>query len=171
MTCNVSVRYYIPPSVWNNMDDIMQLTFSNAVSGMKIVVLWPCGPFFHHYWSEVKISFRSHPNLTVGDCNMFAHGTTAICDRRVVFSWFLLKAMSGFADFHYCDVIISKIASQITNLTVVYSTVYSDADQIKHQSSTSLAFVLGIGRGPVNSPHKWPVMRKMSPFDYGIMCC
>ena len=66
---------------------------------------------------------------------------------------------------HYGDVIIRTIASQITSLTIVYSTVYSDADQIKHQSSASLAFVWGIHRGPVNSPHKWPVPRKMFPFD------
>ena len=46
---------------------------------------------------------------------------------------------------------MSAIASQITSLTIVYSTVYSDADQRKHQSSTSLAFVRGIHRGPVNS--------------------
>ena len=39
----------------------------------------------------------------------------------------------------------------------------------KHQSSASLAFVRGIHRGPVNSPHKWPVMRKMRPFDDVIM--
>ena len=57
------------------------------------------------------------------------------------------------------------IASQITSLRIVYSIVYSDADQRKHQSSASLAFVQGIHRGPVNSPHKWPVMRKMFPFD------
>ena len=56
-------------------------------------------------------------------------------------------------------------ASLITNFRIVYSTVYSDADQRKHQSSASLAFVRGINRGPVNSPHKWPVMRKMFPFD------
>ena len=42
---------------------------------------------------------------------------------------------------HYTDVIMTTIASQITSLTVVYSTVYSDADQSKHQSSASLAFV------------------------------
>ena len=62
---------------------------------------------------------------------------------------------------HYIDVIMTTIASQITSLTVVYSTVYSDADQRKHQSSASLAFVWG----PVNSPHKGPVTRKMFPFD------
>ena len=61
------------------------------------------------------------------------------------------------------------MASQITSLTFVYSTVYSGADQRKHQSSASLAFVWGIHRGPVNSPHKWPVTRKMFPFDDVIM--
>ena len=45
---------------------------------------------------------------------------------------------------HYNDVIMTTIASQITSLAVVYSTVYSDADQRKHQSSASLAFVWGI---------------------------
>ena len=38
------------------------------------------------------------------------------------------------------------VASQITSLTIVYSTVYWDADQRKHQSSASLAFVRGIHR-------------------------
>ena len=71
--------------------------------------------------------------------------------------------------FHYDDVIMGAIASLITSLTIVYSTIYSDADQRKHQSSTSLAFVWGIHRWPVNSPHKWPVMRKMFPFDGVIM--
>ena len=71
--------------------------------------------------------------------------------------------------YHYDDVIMNAIASQITSLTIVYSIVYSDADQRKHQSSASLAFVRGIHRGPVNSPHKWPVTRKMFPFDDVIM--
>ena len=70
---------------------------------------------------------------------------------------------------HYGDVIMGMMASQITSLTIVYSTVYSGADQRKHQSSASLAFVRGIHRGPVNSPHKWPVTRKTFPFDDVIM--
>ena len=53
----------------------------------------------------------------------------------------------GKCDIHYYDVIMTTIASQITSLTVVYSIVYSDADQRKHQSSASLAFVWGIHRG------------------------
>ena len=64
---------------------------------------------------------------------------------------------------------MDAIASQITGLTIVYLNVYSGADQSKHQSSTSLAFVWGIHREPVNSPHKWPVTRKMFPFDDVIM--
>ena len=64
---------------------------------------------------------------------------------------------------------MSTIASQITSLTIVYSTVYSGADQSQHQSPASLAFVWGIHPGPVNSPHKLPVTRKMFPFDDVIM--
>ena len=60
---------------------------------------------------------------------------------------------------------MGAIVSQIASFTIVYSCVYSGADQRKHQSSSSLAFVLGIHRWPVNSPHKWPVTRKMFPFD------
>ena len=70
---------------------------------------------------------------------------------------------------HYTDVTMSPMASQITSLGIVYSTVYSDADQRKHQSSASLTFVRRIHRGPVNSPHKRPVTRKMFPFDDVIM--
>ena len=62
---------------------------------------------------------------------------------------------------HYNDVTMGSMTSQITSITIVYSAVY----QRKHQSSASLAFVRGIHRGPVNSPHKWPVTRKMFPFD------
>ena len=72
---------------------------------------------------------------------------------------------------HHGDVIMGVMASQITSLTIVYTIVYSGADQRKYQSSTSLAFVWGIHRWPVYSPHKWPVTRKMFPFDDVIMAC
>ena len=70
---------------------------------------------------------------------------------------------------HYNDVIMSAIASQITSLTIVFSTVYSEADQRKYQRSASLAFVQGIHPGPVDSPHKWPLTRKIFPFGDVIM--
>ena len=99
---------------------------------------------------------------------------------NIVYAWtiwcFILRNWILFAKWQYCnwglhysDVIMTTIASQITSLTIIYSIVYSDADQRKHQSSASLAFVRVIHRGPVNSPHKRPVMRKIFPFDDVIM--
>ena len=48
---------------------------------------------------------------------------------------------------HYGDIIMSSMASQITSLTTVCRIISSFADQRKHQSSASLAFVRGIHRG------------------------
>ena len=56
------------------------------------------------------------------------------------------------------------MASQITSLTIVFIIIYSGADQRKHQSSASLAFV-GNSPGIGEIPHKWPVTRKMFQFD------
>ena len=64
---------------------------------------------------------------------------------------------------------MSAMASQITNLTIVYLTPYSGTDQRKYQSSASLAFVKEIHRWSMNSPHQGPVTRKMFPFDDIIM--
>ena len=72
---------------------------------------------------------------------------------------------------HYNDVNMSAMAFQITSLTIVYSIVYSGADQRKHQSSASIAFVRRIHRWPGNSPQKGPITRKMFPFDDVIMHC
>ena len=70
---------------------------------------------------------------------------------------------------HYNGVMVSAMASQITGVSIVCSIVDSGADQRKHQSFVSLAFVRGIHRSPVNSPHKRPVTRKMFPFDDVMM--
>ena len=97
-----------------------------------------------------------------------------------LFYWHMIVSL-GLSDLinatwglHYCmhydDVIMTMLASQITSLTVVYSIIHSGVNQRKHQSSASLAFVREIHRGPVNFPHKWPVTRKMFPFDDVIMC-
>ena len=70
---------------------------------------------------------------------------------------------------HYSDIILGTMASQITRLKIVCWTVYSGADQRKHQCSAPPAFVWGIHWWPVNSPHKGPVTRKMFPFDDVIL--
>ena len=85
-------------------------------------------------------------------------------DKQRTRSWCRSRSEVGWScqhfQNHYTDVIMSAI---------VYLTVYSAADQRKHQSSTSLAFVRWIHRWPMNSPHKGPVTRKMFPFDDVIM--
>ena len=65
---------------------------------------------------------------------------------------------------------MTTMASQITSLTVVYSTVYSDAHRSKKTSKLRVTgLCVGNSPGPVNSPHKGPVPRKMFPFDDVIM--
>ena len=66
------------------------------------------------------------------------------------------RAWDDFSTLHYSGVIMSAMASQITGVTIVYSNIYSGADQRKLASSASLAIVWGINRWPVNSPHKGP---------------
>ena len=94
---------------------------------------------------------------------------------KYIFNWILqhwswpIIALYDLCFAHYNDVIMGAMASQITSLAIVYSIVYSGADQRKHQSPASLAFVLRIHRLPVNSRHKWPVTRIIFPFDDVIM--
>ena len=82
---------------------------------------------------------------------------------------FLLEYAYNGTSLYYSDVIMGATASQITRFVIVYSTVYSGADQRKHKNSASLAFVWDIHLWPVNSPHKGPITRKMFPFDDVIM--
>ena len=112
--------------------------------------------------SEVWQWYFSPMGSTSTGCRFRLEGTLAMIHSYL--------SLNKNRHLHYSDVIMDVIASQITSLTIVCSTVYSDADQRKHQSSASLAFVPGIHRWPVNSPHKWPVTRKMYQFDDVIMC-
>ena len=62
------------------------------------------------------------------------------------FSYKVVFACEGTHFCHYNDLTMTMMAPQITSLTVVYSIVDAGADQRKHQSSASLAFVRGIHR-------------------------
>ena len=64
---------------------------------------------------------------------------------------------------------MGAIASQITSLTIVYSIIDSDAGKKKTSKLRVTGLCEGFHRGPMNSPHKWPVMREMFPFDDVIM--
>ena len=70
---------------------------------------------------------------------------------------------------HYIDVIMSAMVSQITNLTIVHSTIYSGTDQRKHQSSASLAFVLCAGNSPVTG--EFPAQRASNVENVSIWWC
>ena len=90
-------------------------------------------------WDEITGSF---PNFN--DCGFIASLYTAI----------LIWPSSGGSTTRYSDALISAMASQITSVSIVYSTVRSGTDPRKHQSSASLAFFRGIHRWPVNSHTK-----------------
>ena len=137
---------------------------------------WWSFPYDSKYCYDPRINYKRHKQWLLGT-NGTVHSryiavkyyTTLhiIRHRRMwIFGW-VMAVIHELV--HYTDVKMGAIASQITSLTFVYSTVCSDADQRKHQSFASLAFVRGIHRGPVNSPHKWPVTRKMFSFDDVIM--
>ena len=109
-----------------------------------------------NYFKNVKISTYTSKNIA----QLFIF-SVRVNSKKV----FCLGVWGQGHAVHYSDVIINVMASQITGVLIVYSTVCSGADQIKHQSSASLAFVRGIHWWPVNSPHKGPVRLKMLPFD------
>ena len=137
-------------------------------------------------WFSEPSNEHTCPNVnfgkyTISDCHfviLLPHVDQCYLFTHIPVGWMWSKPWDGSLTLpaqncnkteHYSDVIMDAMASQITSLTIVYLTIYTSADQRKHQSSTSLAFVRGIHRWPVNSPHKWPVTRKMFPFDDVIM--
>ena len=75
-------------------------------------------------------------------------------------NWHQYNTLYTHVTFYHSDVIMSTMASKTTGVSIVCSTVCRGADQRTHQRSLSLAFVRGIHRWPLDSPHKWPVTRK-----------
>ena len=150
----------------------------------EISILWLVCLKISWMWSNGLMLSDEIPTILVPSASKLAGGCIHWESRHIefclrfslqhtLFRWttisIFLTMQQGGRGLHYDDVIMSSMVSQIPSLTIVYSTFYSGTDQRKHQSSASLAFVRGIHRGPVNSPHKWPVTRKMFPFDDVIM--
>ena len=125
---------------------------------------WQIGPFPHDtlvIWIKFH-EFQGGDEITYTLLVFGGH-------KSGTFVWRVYLCRSCELFNHYGDVMMGVLASQISSLTIVYSNVYSGADRRKHQSSMSLAFVQGIHRWPLNSPHKWLVTRKMLAFDDVIM--
>ena len=116
-------------------------------------ISFPCNDIFSHVFDSQYFGGKNKPYQ-----NFLSYGQSQ-CTEHYVQQW----------NRHNNDVIMSAMASQIIGVSSVCPTVGSGADQRKHQSSASLAFVRGIHRWPVNSPHKTPVTRKIFPFDDVIM--
>ena len=106
---------------------------------------------YHTYWVTLW-TYNSFVKLT---------GPLEACPWKMGF-----QTLTNLPCIHYSDVIMGTIAYQITILMIVFSTVNSDADQRKHQSSASWPFVRGIHRGPAQVASN---ALKMFPFDDVIM--
>ena len=118
-------------------------------------------PRFHTQFEAIKVTSKYSLHVWLLTENYLLTECSIRCVHDLV--------VLGFCGHHYNDIIMNAMVSQITSLTIVCSTIESSADQRKHQSSWSLAFVRGIHQWSVNSLHKGPVTQKMFPFDYIIM--
>ena len=106
-------------------------------------------------WPDAQIPQYTSPiSHKAQFCNRNVHMCAHFCYKMIqcgIFLWCIFWDLwdGSIALEHYNDVIMGAMAFQITSLTIVYSTVYSGADQ-RNRSSASLAFVRGIHRWPVN---------------------
>ena len=117
---------------------------------------------FRHSYLQITLEISNHFSDVSIDIACSLHVTDLRNNNAcMLYALEILRIHTTVSGDHYNNVIMSAMASQITNLTIAYSTVYSSTDQRKHQSYASLAFVRII--------HKGPVTRKMFPFDDVIM--
>ena len=97
------------------------------------------------FWDLVRLILETWLYIHLGRTPRHHSPHSKLCHMLIII-YEVSFIFTGREQIHYIDVIITTMASQITSLTVVYSAVYSDTDQRKHQSSASLAFVWGIHR-------------------------
>ena len=165
-------------SVWRGADEAVRCVWQE--NGYNIA-LWCKAPSLPYWWYNICVVMGLMCTASMHYFDVLAREMIicihiiAVRFQITMFIMLLTRAVCKKSNAietmvsHYNVVIMGAMASQITSLTMVYTAVYSGANQRKHQTSVSLAFVRGIHRGPVNSPHKWPVTRKMFPFDDIIM--
>ena len=150
------MRSYCPHCQWDQQVTF-KLKFDHIQTFYKEKGIWKCSQNVSHLFqydirrfivisqildgrdlniAETNVKFHSDMGITKPHFSPQSRGFRNLRDSR------------SDASCHYRDAIMGAVASQITSLAIVYSTVYSGADQRKHQSSASLAFVRGI--------HRWP---------------
>ena len=98
-------------------------------------------------------------------------GDSSIMNFRVITTWCRFAdcwfIISEVHKTHYSDVMMNPMASLTTGVSIASSAVCSGTN--KKNIKVLRYWPLWIHRWPVNSPYKWPVMRKMFPFDDVIM--
>ena len=115
---------------------------------------------------------QSPPAQLSGHCNRIQHRVSLSLklpalqlyyrDLQKIWTFWYISPNPNMAPLPvYIFIAVCAMTSQITGVSIVYS----DADQRKHQSSALLAFIRGIHRWQVNSPHKAPVTLNKFPFD------
>ena len=117
------------------LSDLETLNSKNSVYYHHVILLLTC---------DVLIKVFSVDNILLKIIKLIT-GNQIDCSPELARLGMLTRTHTH-TESNQDDVIMGTIASLITSLTIVYSTVYSDADQRKHQSSASLAFVWGIHR-------------------------
>ena len=115
-------------------------------------------PIFFKITSLALGQSYDYPRASASEANW----RIPVCQMKPMISYSITitkRSTAKLWTYHNSDVIMSPMASQITSITIVYSTVYSGVDERKHQFRVT-DFVKGIHRWPINSPHKGPVTRK-----------
>ena len=81
-------------------------------------------------------------------CNICGWLEAARLYVRIFWSFAISHGVDSYTNtcYHYSGVIMNARASQITSVSIVHPTVYSGANQRKHESSASMTFVRGIPR-------------------------
>ena len=137
----------------------------------ETILLRPVEWNIRSYSGWTQILFKWSTAVVTGTCRMRINVLTRAIElvkKNVDVNWHhdshfnyrewevspIRSAVNFLKVYNYSNIMMGAMPSLITTLTIVYSTVYAVADQIKHQSSASLAFVRGIYRWPVNSRTK-----------------
>ena len=123
----------IKPSIWWWYDDL--IIYLRSLKG----VTW---------WNRIPYIAYKIPFIIdfMWDTHSIEYNWQA-CDVSVAFKQLCIIMLTRWRNApykqirHYSDIIMSTRTSQITDVSIVWSTVCSGVDQTRHQSSTSLTFV------------------------------
>ena len=149
-------------------------TSPSPFGGCNKLIFFVYATFIHYVASLCEITgAKCESALDPTNSRNETHINYAWRDQHSHMRWFRLciEADKGqwLQIIHYNDTMMSAMASQITGVFIVYSTLGLVADQRKNQSPTSLAFFAGNSEVTDEFPTQRPVTRKMFPFDDVIM--